>query len=133
MRIICHEINDIRPRRSAGGSADRADIFRPYAPLLVAMAWSRRSGSLGSRICVHTARLHAARAMRYVGRSACTLAVVLSTASPVVAQARVWEGGVMPVTFDAHGARHYYTYGYYGPLVPSIESQRKAGEQKFKD
>jgi hypothetical protein len=71
--------------------------------------------------------------MNYVERSVFTLAVVLSTASPGFAQCRVWEGGVMPMIFDAHGVRHYYTYGYYGPLVPPIESQRKAEEQKFKD
>lgn len=71
--------------------------------------------------------------MKYVERSVFTLAVVLSTASPVIAQARVWEGGVMPMMFDAHGARHYCTYGYYGPLVPPIESQRKTAEQKTRD
>jgi len=71
--------------------------------------------------------------MKYIERSVFTLAVVLSTASSVFAQARVWEGGAMPMMFDAHGARHYYTYGYYGPLVPPIESQRKAGERKFKN
>jgi hypothetical protein len=73
------------------------------------------------------------RVMKNVERSVFTLAVVLSTASPVFAQARVWEGGVMPMMFDAHCARHYYTYGYYGPLVPPIEPQRRAEEQKFKD
>jgi hypothetical protein len=71
--------------------------------------------------------------MKYVEHSVLSLSVVLSTASPVFAQSRVWEGGVMPMMFDARGTRHYYAYGYYGPLVPLIESQRKAGEQKFKD
>jgi hypothetical protein len=42
--------------------------------------------------------------MKYAGRPVCALAVVLSTASPVLAQSRVWEGGVTPMMFDAYGA-----------------------------
>jgi hypothetical protein len=42
--------------------------------------------------------------MKYVGRPVCALAVVLSTAPPVLAQSRVCEGGVMPMMSDAYGA-----------------------------
>jgi hypothetical protein len=45
------------------------------------------------------------------------------TASPALAQSRSWEGSIFPVEFDATGVRHYFTYGYYGPLVPPIVSQ----------
>jgi hypothetical protein len=70
--------------------------------------------------------------MRYLERPVFIVAVVLSTASSVFAQTRVWEGGVMPMMFDAHGARHYDTYGYNGPLVPPIESRPKTENRNLR-
>ena len=46
------------------------------------------------------------------------LAVAVLAASPARAQTRSWEGAVFPVQFDSQGVRHWYTYGYYGPLAP---------------
>jgi hypothetical protein len=70
--------------------------------------------------------------MRYLERPVFIVVVVLSTASSVFAQTHVWEGGVMPMMFDAHGARHYYTYGYNGPLVPPIESRPKTENRNLR-
>jgi hypothetical protein len=55
---------------------------------------------------------------------ACAVMAVflLAGGSPAFAQSRVWEGGVFPVFFDPQGVRHYYTYAYYGPLVPALAS-----------
>jgi hypothetical protein len=43
-----------------------------------------------------------------------------SAAAPASAQSRAWEGCIFPMQFDWKGVRHYYTYGYYGPLTPAL-------------
>ncbi len=42
--------------------------------------------------------------------------------SPASAQARAWEGCVLPFIFGSQGERHYYVNGYSGPLDPPMDS-----------
>ncbi len=47
-------------------------------------------------------------------------------ASPAFAQVfdgAVGTGNILPMVYDAQGAKHRYVYGYYGPLVPPIAPQ----------
>ena len=44
----------------------------------------------------------------------------LITASQAFAQTRAWEGCIFPMQFGRQGERHYYMYGYNGPLVPPL-------------
>ncbi len=48
---------------------------------------------------------------------------VASGSSPAFAQARAWEGCVLPFIFGSQGERHYYVNGYSGPLDPPMASQ----------
>jgi hypothetical protein len=48
---------------------------------------------------------------------------MLSMTSPVLAQALVLEGSLLPVYYNAQGGRHYHTFGYYGPLLPSLPGE----------
>jgi hypothetical protein len=54
---------------------------------------------------------------------AASLAALLCTASPAFAQSREF-GCVFPLIYDAEGLRHFYTYLYYGPLVPPLTSEK---------
>ena len=58
--------------------------------------------------------------------AALTVVAVLSTTFQVFAQTRSWEGAVFPTEFGSQGERHYYTYGYYGPLSPPIILQKES-------
>jgi len=65
--------------------------------------------------------------MRQVGLTVLLVsAALMAFVSALFAQARVWEGGVMPMDFDGNGKRHYHVYGYYGPLEPPIASEAQA-------
>ena len=58
-------------------------------------------------------------------RDALIAAVALSSlASPVSAQTyHEFYGPATPLIFDAHGARHWCQYGYYGPFTPPMTSR----------
>jgi hypothetical protein len=42
----------------------------------------------------------------------------MGIASPAFAQARTAYGSVLPLTYDAQGGRHYFTYGYSQTTAP---------------
>ena len=48
---------------------------------------------------------------------------LLGGAAPAFAQARAWEGCVLPFMFGSQGERHYYVNGYNGPFDPLMKSQ----------
>jgi hypothetical protein len=48
--------------------------------------------------------------------------VVACGPSSAFAQARAWEGCVLPFTFGSQGERHYYVNGYSGPMDPPMGS-----------
>jgi hypothetical protein len=59
-------------------------------------------------------------------------AAVLMAGSPTFAQSRSWEGCIFPMQFGAQGERHYYTYGYYGPLAPPLARERDNSSMRSK-
>ena len=49
------------------------------------------------------------------------VAALLSTASPVFAQAKQEVyGPVLPMQYDGNGGRHWMEYGYSGPWLPPL-------------
>jgi hypothetical protein len=58
-------------------------------------------------------------------RDSLIAAVAISTfASPASAQGfHEFFGPVLPLVFDAEGARHWCVNGYYGPLTPPMASK----------
>jgi hypothetical protein len=53
-----------------------------------------------------------------------------SGSSQALAQARAWEGCVLPVMFGSQGERHYFVNGYSGPFDPPMSSQNNATPAK---
>jgi hypothetical protein len=50
---------------------------------------------------------------------------VAGIAPPAFAQAfdpAVGTGNPLPMVYDAHGAKHRFTFGYYGPVWPALPS-----------
>jgi len=62
--------------------------------------------------------------------AASILTVTLSTTSPTLAQSRE-NGTVFPMIFDRHGARHFHTYLYYGPIRPPLPPDEIVAKVKY--
>ena len=55
---------------------------------------------------------------------------VTSGSSQALAQARAWEGCVLPFMFGSQGERHYFVNGYTGPFDPPMSSQNNVTPAK---